>query len=161
MGFWGCRSHDNDHVHDELCRAGRRGGKGFNDAGGLTENRLERYLIYRLQPVLMSEKEKEIQIALGILPALGKPICFLGMVIWGLNCGFHFQSVVLDAALAAGYILLRDKEGLQRWKHPDARKKRIAKEIFTITKESPNIYQDRSFVQSIVSKFQWEIDSRY
>ncbi|KKL99913.1 hypothetical protein LCGC14_1809690, partial [marine sediment metagenome] len=118
MGFWGCRSFDNDGVFDELARAGRRGGKGFGDCGGLTEDQLERYLIRWLQPLIMSEKEKEMQTALGSIPLFEAPICFLGMVIWGLNRGFHFQSIVLDAALAAGYILLGAKEDIQRWKNP-------------------------------------------
>lgn len=150
MGFWGCRSFDNDAVFDELYRAGRRqGGKGFNDSGGLTEGQLEKFLMYKLQPTLMSEKEKEVQIALGSMPSLGKPTYFLGMVIWGLRQGFHFQPLILDAALAAGYTLLRDKEDLQKWKRPAKRKKNIAKEIFTLTKERLNIYQDTLY------KFQW------
>lgn len=161
MGFWGCRSFDNDTVFDELYRAGRRSGKGFDDSGGLMEGQLEKFLMHKLQPALMSEKEKEVQTALGSMPSFGKPICFLGMVIWGLRQGFHFQPLILDAALAAGYTLLKDKEGLQRWKHPVARKKNIAKEIYTLIEERPDIYRDQSFVQDNLRKFQWEIDSRY
>lgn len=155
MGFWGCRSFDNDAVHDHLSWAGRKGGQGFDDCGGLTENQLERYLINMVQPILMDEKEKEMQTALGSMPSLGRAYIFLGMTIWGLRQGFHFQPLVLDAALAAGYILLGDKEDLQQWRHPKARKKRIAKEILILTKKRLDISQDRSFVQTVLRKFPW------
>ncbi len=161
MGFWGCRSFDNDQVHDQLNWAGRIGGKGFDDCDGLTKDMLERYLIHQIQPVLMDEKEQEIQIALGSMPLLGEPIYFLGIVIWGLNRKFRFQSLILDAALAAGYTLLRDEKGLRQWKHPKSRKKWIAKEIFMITKKNLAIYRDRNFIQDVVQKFRWEVNSRY
>ncbi|KKL79829.1 hypothetical protein LCGC14_2010930, partial [marine sediment metagenome] len=142
---------------DHLCWAGRKGGQGFNDRGGLTEDQLEKYLINIVSPMLMDEKEKEIQIALGSMPSIGRAYIFLGLTIWGLLRGFHFQSLVLDAALAAGYILLNDKEGLQQWKQPEARKKNIAKEIFMLTQERPRIYRDRSFVQHNLQKFPWAV----
>ena len=160
MGFWGCRSFDNDGVFDELYRAGRRSRKGFDDAGTLTGDQLEKFLVQSLQPILMSEKEKDMQTALGSMPPLEAPICFLGMVIWGLRQGFHFQSLVLDAALAAGYILLGAKEDIQRWKNPGARRKNIAKEIFMLTEERPHIYRDQSFIQDNLQKFPWTGDLR-
>ncbi len=129
MGFWGCRSFDNDAVHDHLNWAGRKGGWGFDDCGGLTEDQLEKYLINMVQPILMNAKEKEIQTALGSMPSIGHAYIFLGLTIWGLLQEFHFRSLVLDAALAAGYTLLGDKENLQQWKQPGARKKNITKEI--------------------------------
>lgn len=161
MGFWGCRSFENDAVFDELGAAGRRNIKLMGIRGGLTEDRLNKHLMCKLQPALMHEKEKAVQVALGSMPSLGKPICFLGIVIWGLRQGFCFQPLVLDAALAAGYVLLKDKEGLQRWKHSSARKKRIAKEICALTEKNSAVYRDQNYIQHISQKFQWEIDSRY
>jgi len=157
MGFWGCRSFDNDAVEDELSTVRHK-----NSNMQLTEDQLDKYLAHKLQFALsIDEKEKEMQIALGSMPFCERPICFLGMVIYGLNKGFHFQSVVLDAALAAGYVLLKDKEGLRRWKHPTARKKRIAKEILMITEENSNIYRNQNFIRMVLRKFLWEINSRY
>ncbi|KKK74306.1 hypothetical protein LCGC14_2885090 [marine sediment metagenome] len=158
MGFWGCRSFDNDAVHDHLCWAGRRGWyKGFDDPGTLTEDQLEKYLINMVQPILMNKKENTIQTALGSMPTLNPAYIFLGLTIWGLLRGFHFQPLVLDAALAAGYILLGAKEDIQRWKNPGARRKNIAKEIFMLTQERPDTYRDQSFVQHNLQKFPWEV----
>ena len=56
--------------------------------------------MHTIQSTLMNEKEKEMQTALGSMPLLEAPIYFLDMVIWGLNRGFHFQSIILDATLA-------------------------------------------------------------
>lgn len=133
MGAWSCRSHGNDQVHDELFRAGRRGGKGFNDPGGLTESKLNDFLMSKyICPLEMTDEEFEVQRALGSLPVLHKPATFLGVVVWGLERGFQLQPLILNMASTVVWELIRDKKYLNSWKHPKARRKRLAKEIYFI-----------------------------
>ncbi|GAI86201.1 unnamed protein product [marine sediment metagenome] len=135
MGAWDYQSFENDAVFDELDRAGRRSGKGFSDPGGLTKDRLEKYLVRMLQPVLMSKKEKEIQTALGSMPPLHDPQVFLGIVIWGLDRGFHFQSLILEAALDAGHILVNDEREFRSWRLPEKRRRYVSNEISRLVRE--------------------------
>ena len=134
MSAWGYESFESDAVFDELDRIGRSG-KGFHSLGGLTKDKLEKYLVRILQPTLMCKKEKEIQTALGSMPPLHNPITFLGMVIWGLDRGFHFQPLVLDAAIDAGHKLVNDREELLRWRRPAMRRQYISREISRLVKE--------------------------
>lgn len=133
MGTWGCCSHENDSVHDELDRAGRRGGKGFNTPGGLTGPKLNDFLMYKyLRPLEMTDDEKKVQIALGTMPILYASKTFLGVVIWGLERGFQLQLSILDMASTVAWELIRDKKYLSYWRHPEARRRRLAKEIYFI-----------------------------